>query len=126
MVEQIECYECHKRFLKEEFKDGLCPNCGSKSPHYYEEQDEDSCPVCHCYVEPGDIYCRYCGAKVDAEFKPYWNIMETLYGPPPVRVHLTCSICGNHWTGLEDAFEGGKHFCPKCGKKAEKGTTTPT
>ncbi len=122
MSEQIECYGCEKSFFKEKFKNGICPNCGTKSPYFIETKDEEECPVCHCYFEPGNKFCEYCGAKADAAFQPYWNIMETVYGPPPIDVALTCGFCGHHWISLEDEYEGGNHFCPMCGKKCENKT----
>lgn len=117
MGNQVECYKCNKWFSIEEFKNGVCPNCGAKSPHFFEEKEEGTCPVCHYFMGPDDKFCQYCGAPANAEFQPYWNIMETVYGPPPIEVELTCKNCGYHWVSYEDAFNGGTHFCPKCGKR---------
>ena len=114
----IYCYECEGEFPQEEYVDGCCPTCGAKHPQYDYPSDE-TCGKCFCYLDPEDNYCRHCGTKAGVKFEPRWNIMDTLYGPPPIPTEHTCKYCGNQWTSYDFDWtdEEIRYFCPNCGKE---------
>ena len=83
--------------------------------HSLSKDYEGRCGNCHkLFDEPEDEYCRYCGTKRgEGEFRPYDNMNECIYGPPPTeRVH-TCRKCGYTWRTRRMIDRSA--FCPKCG-----------
>ncbi len=73
-----------------------------------------------------DRFCRNCGmsakkAKYEPydKYEPYNEVMQLVYGPPPVEFKHKCGSCGNSWTSSEI-----EHYCPDCGgevsSKAER------
>lgn len=61
-------------------------------------------------------YCRYCGAKAKAaEYVPYEETIQLVYGPPPIERKHTCSVCGYSWKKC--LMVDRERFCPKCGGK---------
>ena len=76
------------------------------------------CANCrHIYIE-GDRYCRFCGAPMGTPeyIDDIDDLIEELYGPPPItRIHK-CPQCGYSWKTHEMVdFE---RWCPKCGSPA--------
>ena len=119
-MSSIHCLGCGQEYEEKEYLNGICPNCGEKSPFYHDSPDENECGKCHSYVEPGDKYCRYCGSKAGVDFEPYWNVMETVYGPPPFETEHECKYCGHRWTAYELEWEETSHYCPECGKSKKR------
>ena len=75
---------------------------------------EGRCGNCHKLFREGDLYCRYCGTKAgEGKYEPYDDIVQCVYGPPPVERKHTCGKCGYSWTSR--AMIDKEHYCPKCG-----------
>lgn len=96
-----------------EFKDHYCARCGKENRGWV-VPDENQCGNCNAYLKEGDSYCRICGTRRgDGEYKPYQNIMQTIYGPMPVRREHICPVCGFKWDNCVMIDED--KYCPKCG-----------
>lgn len=106
----LYCENCGNLIDFTEFANGCCPKCGKVHPEY--RPKKKLCLECGSKNKMRDKYCRYCGSGLDKEFKPYLNIMETIYGPPPFRTDFVCKSCGHKWSGYDD-----EEYCPKCGKE---------
>ena len=74
----------------------------------------ERCGKCWSYLHEEDNYCRRCGTKRgEGDFNPEDNIMQTVYGPPPVEFQFVCESCGLKWT--ERLMVNFNKYCPKCG-----------
>lgn len=75
------------------------------------------CSNCHRLVHKQDVYCKYCGVSVNtANYKPDFESVAVIYGPPPrKRVHR-CEGCGFEWTTF--VMVDQERHCPHCGKNA--------
>lgn len=74
---------------------------------------KNRCGNCHAYIgEAG--FCVYCGTKAgEGAFAPYEEIMQCVYGPPPVEREHTCTVCGHVWSTC--AMIDRVRYCPQCG-----------
>lgn len=107
------CLYCGKPI---HYKDEYCPSCG-RANEGWRETSLAQCGHCHAYLKPDDKYCRQCGTKVgDGAYEPYQDLMETIYGPPPIERRHICQNCGNTWTVC--AMIDSEKYCPKCGGSA--------
>ena len=76
--------------------------------------DCDRCGQCWSYLRTADKYCRRCGTKRGSgSFDPRNNLMQIIYGPPPVEFKFLCKSCGLEWT--ECLMVNFNKYCPKCG-----------
>lgn len=88
---------------------------------------EGRCGNCQEYLGDDDNYCRYCGTKRGkGKFKPYDNIMPTIYGSPLTYIHR-CKKCGIEFTS---GMGTQPKYCYHCGSKVttcleEETTITP-
>ena len=75
------------------------------------------CANCSFIVKDGDKYCRQCGTEIGkGAYLPIDDLMQCIYGPPPVDRMHTCEQCGYSWyTYLMIDHEKN---CPKCGGRA--------
>jgi len=74
----------------------------------------DRCGKCWSYLSSEDNYCRKCGTKRGkGAFNPKDNVMQVVYGPPPVEFRFVCQSCGLEWT--ENLMVNFNKYCPKCG-----------
>lgn len=81
---------------------------------------EGRCGNCHEFMDDDMKYCPHCGTKRgEGEFKPYFNDMRILYGPP-VKSWYVCKKCGHKWTTL--ICEEGQ-YCPECGQMSAEKTS---
>ncbi len=73
------------------------------------------CGNCRGYIG-SNKYCPYCGTKAgEGKFEPYpiEEMMQCVYGPPPVtRVHK-CPDCG--YTYSTCVMIDNQRYCPECG-----------
>ena len=74
------------------------------------------CPNCKNPYREDGRYCPFCGAPNGSpEVIP--QVIEVIYGPPPVRRRHTCTRCGHTWTVV--AMVDRERYCPLCGAPAE-------
>ena len=74
---------------------------------------EGRCGNCHAVIDD-DPYCRYCGTKNgEGAYEPFEDIVQCVYGPPPVEREHTCKKCGYSWKSWE--MIDTERYCPKCG-----------
>ncbi len=79
------------------------------------ENKQKVCPDCKNNWREGDLYCRYCGAKMtDPSYIEFE--MQCIYGPPPMKRTHTCKECGYSWT--TNNMIDREEYCPKCGGSA--------
>ena len=77
---------------------------------------EGRCGNCHRHIGD-DEYCRYCGTKRgEGEFLPFEDIVQCVYGPPPIPRTHRCKSCGFEWT--THVMIDRQRYCPKCGGSA--------
>ncbi len=75
------------------------------------------CANCSYQAIPGDKYCRQCGREIGkGTYVPTDDLMECIYGPPPVRRTHKCDKCGYSWSTYRMIDREKK--CPKCGGNA--------
>lgn len=75
------------------------------------------CSNCRSHFNPEDAYCRICGSKANTiPYNPKQDLMQCIYGPPPVKRTHTCVNCSYSWTTYEMIDD--ENFCPKCGNSA--------
>lgn len=74
------------------------------------------CGNCQEYMGKEDKYCKYCGtARGKGAFKPYYNQIHVVYGPP-ISARHKCKKCGHLW--VENTLGGDEpSYCPNCGSK---------
>ena len=74
---------------------------------------EGICGNCHAVIDD-DPYCRYCGTKNgEGAYEPFEDIVQCVYGPPPVEREHTCKKCGYSWKSC--AMIDTERYCPECG-----------
>lgn len=89
-----------------------------ENPNLLSMDYEDRCGNCHEPLRQNDKFCRYCGTRRgDGAFAPYKNVMECIYGPPPVERRHVCGNCGYSWTTM--LMIDDQKYCPRCGGNAD-------
>lgn len=84
-----------------------------RKPQRLSRDYDGRCGNCHARIGK-DSYCRYCGTKAgEGRFDPYEEIMQCVYGPPPVQRRHTCTQCGHTWEST--AMIDRERYCPQCG-----------
>lgn len=79
---------------------------------------DGKCGNCHKSFRGDEKYCRYCGTKRgEGKFKPYQNLMQCIYGPPPVKRVRKCTRCNNRWETFEMIDK--EDYCPLCGAPSQ-------
>lgn len=74
----------------------------------------DRCGNCTKYLGKEDQFCRYCGTKRgEGSFRPYEDMVQCVYGPPPEERFHKCKACGFEWT--TNMMIDNQYYCPKCG-----------
>ena len=54
---------------------------------------EHRCGKCWSYLHETDNFCRKCGTKRgEGEFNPEHNIMQVVYGSPPVDITFVVKV----------------------------------
>lgn len=79
--------------------------------------DKSYCGNCGERLGEEDIFCRYCGTqRGQGKYRPQKEMIQCVYGPPPVdRIHR-CNKCGYEWT--THTMLDKQKYCPKCGGSA--------
>lgn len=116
--------QCEKGHFYDPSADSTCPICRLENFQKFWRRDyaENQCGNCRAYLKDGDLYCRKCGTKRgEGKFAPYFspedNIMQCIYGPPPVKRKHICPECGYSWETTLMIDE--EYYCPKCGAVAK-------
>ena len=79
---------------------------------------EGRCGNCHAILEEGAAYCQCCGTKRgEGSYAPYLDLMQCIYGPPPVDYLFSCPGCGH--TFMESFMLFEERYCIRCGKKMD-------
>ena len=80
-------------------------------------ENDRYCGNCSYLVNKDDKFCRKCGTEIGkGKYRPENDLMECIYGPPPVRREHICQSCGYSWTTIRMIDNEKK--CPKCGGDA--------
>ena len=75
------------------------------------------CNNCSYVVKTDDKYCRKCGNEIGkGAYVPTEDIMQCIYGPPPIERDHTCEKCGYSWSTC--LMVDCENRCPKCGGNA--------
>lgn len=109
------CASCGKPLSP---NDPQCPACGALNEGGgWVKPGASQCGNCHAGLGADDKYCRICGTKRgEGAYAPYQNLMQCIYGPPPVNRKHTCPQCGFSWTTC--VMIDRQEFCPQCGSRA--------
>lgn len=79
--------------------------------------DRVYCENCSYLAGKDDKFCRKCGTKIGGgRYVPQNDIMQCIYGPPPVTRQHICQSCGYSWSTMFMIDYEKK--CPKCGGNA--------
>ncbi len=75
------------------------------------------CSNCNKEVNIADKFCRYCGVSVtEANYRPSFENVARIYGPPPRKATHLCEVCGYSWTTFQ--MRDRERYCPLCGGNA--------
>jgi rRNA maturation endonuclease Nob1 len=75
------------------------------------------CGNCKASIKDGELYCRRCGTRRgEGKFDPFLDMMQCIYGPPPVKRVHECTKCKKQWETRQ--MIDREKFCPDCGGPA--------
>lgn len=71
------------------------------------------CNNCNNTLDENAKYCSVCGTKVgEGSYSPRRDIMDCVYGPPPVVRNHKCKKCGYSWKNC--VMIDRDKYCPRC------------